>query len=175
MSDIDDLPAAQEVGAPPEQRSQGLRLLAVLVGAGILIGAIVAGFTGLATSFVQTEAGLCRVLPPPCTSLPLTSVEHFAGVDLPDGTTVVSAYSQEGIGTLEFRAEVILPSGSSPTPLRPTYSELEGDWAQSVPAVRDAGLENVTYWYREIELGNSVAAQGVDASGRTVILFDTRR
>lgn len=175
MSGIDDLPPAQEVEAPPERRGQGLRLLAVLVGAGILIGAIVAGFTGFATSFVQTEAGLCRVLPAPCTSLPLSSVEHFAGVDLPDGTTVEGAYSQEGVGSLEFRAEVVLPQGSSPTPLRPVYSELEGDWSESVPAVRDAGLTDVTYWYREIELGNSVAAQGVDEGGRTVILFDTRR
>ena len=169
------LPPAQEVEAPRE-RGQLARLLAVLVGAGILLGIIVAGFTGFFTSFAQTEAGLCRVLPAPCTSLPLTSVEHFAGVDLPDGTDVVSAYSQEGLGTLDFRAEVLLPPDASTNPLTGEYSPLEGDWSDSVPAVRDAGLDDVTYWYRDLGgLTSAVAAQGTDANGRTVILFDTRR
>lgn len=174
LGSIDDLGDAQEV-EPPRERGQLARLIVTLVVAGLVLGGVVAGATWFLTGFAQTEAGLCRQLPAPCTTLSLESVERYAEVDLPEGTEVVSAYYQESASSLEFRAEVVLPAGAPAQPLAPLYELLEGDWSQSIPAVAGRSLNDLTYWYRQVGgLDSALAAQGTGPDGRTVLFFDTR-
>ncbi|CAN5552533.1 hypothetical protein BH10ACT7_BH10ACT7_06350 [soil metagenome] len=173
LGTIDDLGAATDV-EPLRERGQLTRLIASLVLAGLVLGALIAGATWFLTGFSQTEAGLCRQLPAPCTSLSLESVERYAEIDLPDGTEVVSAYYQESASSLEFRAEVLLPGGASSQPLVPVYELLEGDWSESIPAVAGRSLNDVSYWYRQVGgLDSALAAQGMGPDGRLVVFFDT--
>jgi hypothetical protein len=169
-----------ELGEPREvpegvQRGQGARLLVALIAAGLGIGLLIAGGTWFVGGAAQTEAGFCRLTLAPCTSLSLGSVELLAGVDLPDGTVVLDAFSQETGEATEFRATVVLPDDapSSPPPLSTGYAPWDGSLAEFIPAVDDSGLAGVEYWRRDFGYGSSTAAQGTDADGSTVILFDS--
>ncbi len=171
--DFEPLGEAREV-EPVRTRGQGLRLGASLVLAGLVIGTIVAVGATVVGGFAQTEAGLCRITWAPCTNLSLNSVEALSGLDLPDDTIVVSGFSREPSQTPEFRAEVILPEGA-PFTLSIGYDQLEGQQPELVPAAAEAGLSDVSYWsrFRQVAGSTAAAAQGIDAQGRTVILFDT--
>ncbi|GGK90970.1 hypothetical protein GCM10007382_08890 [Salinibacterium xinjiangense] len=161
---------------PVRTRGQGLRLGVSLVVAGLLVGAIVAVGTVVVGSFAQSEAGLCRITWAPCTELSLGSVKALSGVDLPDGTRVESGFSRESDRSPEFRAVVTLPEGALFS-LSTDYGELDGNQSALVPAVDDADITAVRYWLRFEQPSGSVsaAAQGIDAQGRMVILFDTHR
>lgn len=172
--DLDGLPEAEDV-VVERSPAQAARLVAALVGAGVGAGLIIALAVWFFGGLAQTEAGLCRATFAPCTSLSLASVEQLSGVDLPDGTEVVSGYAQEAGGSTTFRAEVVLPEAST-SPLSQTYEALEGEWPDIVPAAVESGLSDVTYWWIEASspLDSIAAAAGTTVDGATVILFDTR-
>ena len=128
-------------------RGQGLRLGVALVVAGLVIGAIVAVGTVVVGGFAQTEEGLCRITWAPCTELSLGSVEALSGVQLPDGTEVVSGFSRESERTPEFRAEVTLPPGARFS-LSTAYGELDGAQPGLVRALSGLDLTEVRYWTR---------------------------
>lgn len=171
--EFEPLSEAHEV-EPVRVRGQGVRLGIALVVAGLVIGALVAAGTTIVGGFAQTEAGLCRITWAPCTELSLNSVEALSGVVFPRGTEVVSGFSRESGRAPEFRAEVVLPEGALFS-LTTDYSQLEGPQPGLVPAVDGRALTEVQYWsaFRQVSGSTSAAAQGVDALGRTVILFDT--
>lgn len=173
-SDGLDIPEAQDVVV---ERSTGqvIRLAASLVGAGVGAALIIALAVWFFGGLAQSEAGLCRATWVPCTSLSLNSVEQLAGVDLPEGTEVVSGFAQESGDSVTFRAEVVLPQGAS-SPLPTTYEQLEGEWPDIVPAAPESGLSGLTYWWVDTgDQQNSVAAaEGSNSAGNLVILFDTR-
>jgi hypothetical protein len=158
---------------PPRPGGQLSRLLIALVGIGVVLG-VIFGVGGLFFgTFSQTEAGLCRLTWAPCTELSLASVESLSGLDLPDGTEVLSGYAQE-LGTLhEFRAEVVLPPFGRVT-MSNAYQEADGLADLPRPA-RD--LADARYWTRTVDdpEGHDVAVTGTRADGRTVIVFDERQ
>lgn len=171
-SDTDtDLGEFVEV-VPPRGRGPLIRLLLALLGAGLVLGVVVVVGGSLVGSWSQTEQGFCRLTWAPCTELSLASVESLSGVDLPDGTEVVSGYAQE-LGTLhEFRAVVVLPESGRAT-MSNAYQEADSLDAVPRPA-RD--LAGPRYWVRPVEDadGHDVAVTGT-RDGRTVIVFDERQ
>lgn len=171
-SDTDaDLGEFVEV-VPPRGRGPLIRLLLALLGAGLVLGVVVVVGGSLLGSWSQTEQGFCRLTWAPCTELSLASVESLSGVDLPDGTEVVSGYAQE-LGTLhEFRAVVVLPESGRAT-MSNAYQEADSLDAVPRPA-RD--LAGPRYWVRPVEDadGHDVAVTGT-RDGRTVIVFDERQ
>lgn len=171
--EFENIGDAREV-EPVRERGQGLRLGVALVAAGLVIGAIVAAGTTIVGGFAQTEAGLCRITWAACTELSLNSVEVLSGLDFPDGTEVVSGFSRESVRAPEFRAEVVLPEGA-PFSLATEYYELDVPEPRLIPAVGGRNLGPVRYWspFVPVSGSTSVAVQGVDDSGKTVILFDT--
>lgn len=158
------LPEPVEVAPPRDGQLQ--RLVLSLLAIGVVIG-IIAGFaSGMLGRWSQTEAGLCRLTWAACTELSVSSVEQLSGLQLPEGTEVVSGYAQE-LGTLhEFRAEVVLPEGGAVT-MSNAYDEATAD----VPAAQ--GLRDVRTWSRPLSSGTgfSNAATGT-RDGRTVVVFD---
>jgi len=162
------LPDAAEV-APPRE-GQLRRLLLALLGAGLLLGLVIGGGSWVLGTVAQTEAGLCRVTWAPCTELSLASIESLSGLDLPEGTEVVSGYAQELGSLLEFRAEVVLPEGATVS----MSSAYEPTDDADVPAAAD--LENAGSWSRPVRDpdGHDLAVLG-QRDGRTVIVFDERQ
>lgn len=171
---LDGLPEAEDV-VVERSPAQVIRLVASLVGVGAGVGLIIALAVWFFGGLAQTEAGLCRATIAPCTSLSLASVEQLSGVDLPEGTEVVSGYAQEARGSTTFRAEVVLPEAST-SPLSQSYEALEGEWPDIVPAAPKSGLSDISYWWIPASnpLDSIAAAEGTTADGATVILFDTR-
>jgi len=159
--------------APPPARGPLVRLLLSLLTAGLVLGVVVVIGSWLFGTFAQTEQGLCRITWAPCTELSAASVEQLSGVDLPEGTEVVSGYAQE-LGTLtEFRADVVLPEGGRVT-MSNAYQEAAA--LDPVPAAaRD--LSQARYWQKPVEdaEGYDVAVTGARADGREVIVFDERQ
>ena len=166
----------EQLGEPAEvaevrTRGQLPRLLLSLLGIGLALGLIFGVGSWLFGTFAQTEAGLCRITIAPCTSLSLASVEQLSGVDLPEGTEVVSGYSQE-LGTLhEFRAEVVLPKGGL-VAVSDAYEETS-DLLDLPDAASD--LRDVSTWGRPLGRaeGYSHAVTGT-RDGRTVVIFDEK-
>lgn len=162
----------EQLGEPVEvaetrTRGQLPRLLLSLLGIGVVIGLIV-GVGGLFFgNLSQTEAGLCRLTWAACTELSVGSVENLSGVDLPEGTVVVSGYAQELTSLREFRAEVILPKGGQVT--------MSNAYSEASPFETD--LRDPRFWERSVSSGSGYdrAVVGIGADGRTVIVFDERQ
>ena len=170
---LDDLAEAREV-EPGPSRGQGLRLAVAILTAGLVAGGIIAVGVVAGGGFAQTEAGLCRITWAPCTELSLGSVKTLSGLELPEGTEVISGFSRESMLAPEFRAEVLLPAEALFS-LSTDYGELDGPRPGLIPAIEGRELSGTRYWSRFEQVAGStaVAAQGIDADGRTVILFDT--
>jgi hypothetical protein len=166
---LEQLGEARDV-EPVRERGALTRLILSLVGIGLLVGVLVALGAVIANGFARTEAGLCRITAFDCTQLSLASVESIAGIDLPDGTEVVSGYALEGVDELELRARVRLPEGAA-SPLGGGYSPV-GEPAGGLPV---AGLSDVEYWERLFVTSDAsiVAASGTDGAGRVVVVFET--
>lgn len=158
---------------PSRVRGPLIRLLVSLLAIGLVVGALVVVGGSWLGAFAQTEAGFCRVTVAPCTELSVGSVGSLSGVDLPDGTEVLSGYAQE-LGTLhEFRAVVVLPESGRVT-MSNAYQEADG-LEIVLPAAE--GLSDQRYWLRPTHdpTGHDVAVTGTDADGRAVIVFDERQ
>ena len=163
----------EPVDVEPGKRGQLTRLLLSLLGIGLVLGVLFGVGGSLVGTFAQTEQGLCRLTAAPCTDLSLTSVESLSGLELPEGTEVLSGYAQE-LGTLhEFRAEVLLPEAGGVT-MSNAYEE-----ATELVDIPDAArsLTDTRYWTRPIVdgEGHDVAVIGLRDDGRTVVVFDERQ
>jgi len=162
---------AQEV-APTSPRGPLVRLLLALLAAGVVLGILIAVGAVVANGVARTEAGLCRITAFPCTELTLTGVESLAGIDLPDGSSVLSGYAEEGDAP-QFRAQVLLPAAAS-VPLAQQFFAVDDRFDEFDPLVVE--LDDVEYWQRpsQTATGSVIAASGTRADGRVVLMFDIR-
>ncbi|MBH0131013.1 hypothetical protein I6E56_11670 [Salinibacterium sp. NK8237] len=160
----------------PPSKGLGWRLLALLVGLGLLLGIAFVGGTAVFTSLWPTSESLCDSSAGTCSDVSAEQIAEFSLIDLPDGVEVESvqfATVEDAFGLLY--ATVVLPEGAA-DPLRtgnyraaPTLA-----WASEVDAL---GLDNVQlYEGSESTTGSGFeAASGQRADGRTVILIRVSR
>ncbi|GHD83133.1 hypothetical protein CLV85_2072 [Salinibacterium amurskyense] len=164
----------------PPGKGLGWRLLALLVGLGLLIGIAVAGGAALFTALWPTTASLCDASSDTsdgtCSDVSLEQIAEFSKIDLPAETEVESVQYATVDGSFGLLyATVVLPEGAA-DPLRsgdyrvaPTLS-----WAAEADAL---GLDNLLL-YQGVESVTGLgfeAASGQRADGRTVILIRVNR
>ncbi|TBN55400.1 hypothetical protein EYE40_14410 [Glaciihabitans arcticus] len=102
----------EETEVEPAKASWLPAILAV-VGFGVVIGAAVLVY--VLTFFGPTsDAGFCAEVLPSCATVSVERVEELAGVDLPEGATVVRAFSGERDGQIVLDAVLQLPEGAEP-------------------------------------------------------------
>ncbi|MBH0024874.1 hypothetical protein [Salinibacterium sp. SWN248] len=160
----------------PPSKGLGWRLLALLVGLGLVIGIAVAGGAALFTAIWPTTATLCDASDGTCSDVSLDQIAEFSQIDLPAEAEVESVQyaTVEGSYGLLY-ATVVLPEGAA-DPVRsgnyrvaPTLS-----WAAEADAL---GLDNLLL-YQGVESVTGPdfeAASGQRADGRTVILIRVSR
>lgn len=174
----------------PPSKGLGWRLLALLVGLGLLIGIAVAGGAALFAALWPTTATLCDVSSDTttyasdasaatdgtCSDVSLDQIAEFSKIDLPAKTEVESVQYATVDGSYGLLyATVVLPEGAA-DPLRsgdyrvaPTLS-----WAAEADAL---GLDNLLL-YQGVESVTGPgfeAASGQRTDGRTVILIRVNR
>ncbi|WP_231595513.1 hypothetical protein [Salinibacterium sp. SWN1162] len=160
----------------PPSKGLGLRLLALLVGIGLVIGLAFVGGAVLFTSLWPTNDLLCDASEGTCSDVSPEQIAEFSSIALPEGVEVESVQfaTVEDVAGL-LHATVVLPDGAA-DPLRsgdyrvaPTLS-----WAAEADAL---GLDNLLL-YEGIESVTGPgfeAASGQRADGRTVILIRVSR
>jgi hypothetical protein len=84
-----------------------------LLGAGVVVAALVVGIGWAVGVIAHTETGFCGHGAAPCTSLSLERVEELAVVELPAGSEVSDVYFQRELAGATFRATVTLPQGDT--------------------------------------------------------------
>jgi hypothetical protein len=75
----------------PPSKNLGLRLLAVLIGLGLLIGIAVAGGAVVLTAVWPKSAGMCDASAGSCSERTVTQIASFSGISLPATTEIGSA------------------------------------------------------------------------------------
>lgn len=166
----------------PPSKGLGWRLLALLVGLGLVVGIAVAGGAALFAAIWPTTATMCGASSSSdsgggtCSDVTLDQIAEFSQIDLPAETDVESVQyaTVEGSFGLLY-ATVVLPEGAA-DPLRsgdyrvaPTLS-----WAAEADAL---GLDNLLL-YQGVESTTGPgfeAASGQRTDGRTVILIRVSR
>jgi hypothetical protein len=108
-----------------------------LLGAGVVVAALVVGIGWAVGAIAHTETGFCGHGGAPCTSLSLERVEELAVVDLPEASEVSDVYFQRDLTGATFRATVTLPPGD------------ESEIVAGVPAVESVaeGRRTITFDY----------------------------
>ncbi|MEL0627503.1 hypothetical protein V6245_11150 [Salinibacterium amurskyense] len=171
----------------PPSKGLGWRLLALLVGLGLLIGIAVAGGAALFTALWPTTATLCDASSgttsdvsdssdATCSDVSLEQIAEFSKIDLPAETEVESVHYATVDGSYGLLyATVVLPEGAA-DPLRsgdyrvvPTLS-----WAAEADAL---GLDNLVLFQgvESVTGPGFEAASGQRTDGRTVILIRVSR
>jgi hypothetical protein len=155
----------------PPSKNLGLRLLAVLIGLGLLLGIAVAGGAVVLTAIWPERAGMCDASAGSCSDLTVAQIASFSAISLPATTEIESAQYGRVDNTGLLYATVVLADGDA-DPLRSgTYRVSPAlPW---VSEVDDLGLSNVVL-YEGTEAGYE-AASGQRADGRTVILIRVTR
>jgi hypothetical protein len=174
MVDTDELTLpgfVSETEVLPASKGLGLRLLALLIGLGLVVGIAIAGGALALTAIWPDRAGMCDASAGSCSDLTVAQIAAFSNIELSASAEIEFAqYGRvESIGVLY--ATVVVADGE-PDPLRggnyrvsPTLS-----WASEVD---DLGLSNAVL-YVGGESGYE-AASGQRADGRTVILIRVTR
>ncbi|WP_341953938.1 hypothetical protein [Salinibacterium sp. TMP30] len=178
MSEVDELRLPgfiAESEVLPPSKNLGLRLLALLIGLGLLVGVSVAGGAALLTMIWPDRAGMCDASAGPCNDLTVEQIAQFSAIDLPASATIDDAqYAQVESSGLLF-ATVVLADGDT-DPLRSVDYRVSPSlpWASEVDALM---LDNlVLYEGVESVTGPGFeAASGQRADGRTVILIRVSR
>jgi hypothetical protein len=153
----------------------GLRLLALLIGLGLLLGVSVAAAAVALTAIWPDRAGMCDASAGPCNDLTVEQLAQFSGIDLPGSATIDDArYARvDNVGLLF--ATVVLASGET-DPLRSSDYRVSPSlsWASEVDALM---LDNLVL-YQGVE---SVTGPGYEAAsgqrddGHTVIFLRISR
>ncbi|MEH6781152.1 MAG: hypothetical protein V7618_06270 [Rhodoglobus sp.] len=160
----------------PPGKGLGWRLLALLVGLGLVVGIAVAGGAAVFTAIWPTSDSLCDGSVEPCSAVSAEQIAEFSRIALPEGVEVETVQYATVDGSLGLLyATVVLPDDAV-DPLRsgdyrvaPTLS-----WASEVDVLM---LDNlVLYEGVEAVTGPGFeAASGQRADGRTVILIRVSR
>lgn len=159
----------------PLSKNLGLRLLAVLVGLGLLVGLAVAGGAVALSLIWPDRAGMCDASAGPCSNLTVKQIAAFSEIALPATAEIEAAQYARVESTGLLYATVILAAGDA-DPLRsgdyrvtPSLSwASEADVLMLDNLVLYEGVESVTGPGYE-------AASGQRADGRTVILIRVAR
>ncbi|WP_010205685.1 hypothetical protein [Salinibacterium sp. PAMC 21357] len=160
----------------PAAKNLGLRLLALLIGLGLLLGLAVAGGTAMLTTIWPTGDGLCDATAAPCSDVTIEQIAAFSAIDLPSTAEVEDAQYARVENTGLLYATVIVAAGD-PDPLRSGGSYRVSpslSWASEVDVLM---LDNlVLYEGVESVTGPGFeAASGQRADGRTVIFIRVTR
>ncbi|GAA1224783.1 hypothetical protein [Rhodoglobus aureus] len=178
MSDSDELTLPgfiAESDVLPPSKNLGVRLLAVLIGLGLLIGIAVAGGAAVLALIWPDRAGMCDSSAGSCRDLTVEQIALFSAIDLPATAVIEDAqYARVDASGLLY-ATVVLAAGDA-DPLRngdyrvsPSLS-----WASEADALM---LDNLVL-YEGVEAVTGPgheAASGQRADGRTVILIRVSR
>lgn len=171
----DDEGGLDALGEPREveaRRAGWPRVLVALALASLGLAGLVVGGGWALSGVAQTEAGLCRVTPVPCTSLSILTVARLSGVDLPVTTEVLDAYHHNTAEKVEFRAVVRLPDVDWDPLVTSEYEPFDGDFTLffEAPGFELADLRMLAVPSSD-GLDYRVAAVGTDPEGRTIMLF----
>jgi len=167
---------AEEEDLAPS-RGLGVRLLAMLVGFGVLVGLVVAGGMLLVAAVWPTSSDPCDSSQGPCIDVSLADVSAFSGIMLAEGSELESVEFErvDQIGTL---SAVVVTNAAGADPLRggPFRVSPSLPWAAEVDALM---LDNVVLYEAPDSVageGSSIqAASGQRADGRTVIFIRATR
>ncbi|MGV8858833.1 hypothetical protein [Rhodoglobus sp.] len=178
MSDAEELTLPgfiAESEVLPPSKNLGLRLLAVLIGLGLLIGLSVAGGAAVLTAIWPDRAGMCDASAGPCSDLTIEQISSFSGIDLPSTATIDAAEYERVDGTGLLSATVVLSAGEVDPLLNGDYRVSPAlSWASEADALR---LDNLVLYEGVDSLTGPgyEAASGQRADGSTVILIRTAR
>ncbi|WP_231602075.1 hypothetical protein [Salinibacterium sp. NG253] len=160
----------------PPSKGLGWRLLALLVGLGLVIGLAIAGGAAVFTAIWPTSETLCDSSAGTCSDVSAEQIAEFSLIDLPEGVEVESvqfATVEDSFGLLY--ATVVLPEGAA-DPLRGGNYRVAAtlSWASEVDSL---GLDNALLYegIESITGPDFEAASGQRADGRTVILIRVSR
>jgi hypothetical protein len=159
----------------PPGRNLALRLLALLIGLGLLVGIAVAGSAAVLTVIWPDRIGMCDASAGSCSDLTIQQIASFSGIDLPESGRIDQAqYALVDNAGLLY-ATIVLVEGA-PDPLRSGDYRVAATlpWAAEVDVL---SLDNVVLYevVRPDTLDGSGAASGQRADGRTVILIRVSR
>jgi hypothetical protein len=137
-------------------------ILLWLLAAGVVMGLVMGGAVWAFTAVAQNGP-----------TLAIGRVEQLARVDLPEGTRVIDSRLEQTDSAQEFSAEVRLPDGAALQLGEPLYWESDA-WPDWVASLGDR-LSDVAYYEGDSDdpAVQFAAATGVDADGRTVIVFES--
>ncbi|MEV8254525.1 hypothetical protein AB0O95_11255 [Rhodoglobus sp. NPDC076762] len=164
----------------PPSKGLGWRLLALLVGLGLVIGIAVAGGAAVFTAIWPTTETLCEssseATDGTCSDVSLDQIAEFSRIDLPAETEVESVHYatvEDSVGLLY--ATVVLSEGAV-DPLRSGDYRVAPilSWASEADAL---GLDSLRL-YQGVESVTGPgfeAASGQRSDGRTVILIRVSR
>ncbi|PRY68806.1 hypothetical protein B0I08_10310 [Glaciihabitans tibetensis] len=132
--------------------TSGRTMVLALLGAAVVLAAVVIGIGWFVGAIAHSEAGFCGRGSAPCTSLSANSVEEYAGVDLPDGATITEGYYLDWTTSMvrtetpeeaRFSAVVRLPEGAEPLTLGSLYGDAgAGDAGAGDAGAGDAGASD---------------------------------
>jgi hypothetical protein len=178
MSEVDELRLPgfiAESDVLPPSKNLGLRLLALLIGLGLLVGISVAGGATLLARIWPDRAGMCDASAGPCNDLTVEQIAQFSAIDLRASATIDDAQYARVDSSGLLIATVVLADGDT-DPLRSGDYRVSPSlsWASEV----DALMLNNLVLYEGVEpiTGPGYeAASGQRADGRTVILIRVSR
>jgi hypothetical protein len=144
-------------------------IAAVIVAAGLAVGALVIGGASAAVTISHTELGLCGSFGVPCTSLSLDRVRSLSGIELPAAAVVKDAYYNQTTDATTFRSVVVLPAGAT-DPIGNGYQSYP-DLPLAAQKRWSTTLHDLTY-FAAID-GNVVhdAIEGIDKSGHRELVL----
>jgi len=169
--DLDVFTSEQEVAE--RQASSWLRVLLVLIGAGVLAAVVVIILSAVLTADQPTatySGGKTEVCggESSCTDLTLEQIRQLVALELPEGTEVITSRYDTTAESIVIEARIALPEGAANPFDGSAYFEVD---PSKVTVVFPAGIEPTGYYAATGELGalNAEALLGTGADGRQVV------
>ena len=169
--DLDVFTAEQDVAERPA--SSWLRVLLVLIGAGVLAAVVVVVLSAVLTADQPTatysggESEVCGG-ESSCTDLTLDQIQELVALKLPEGSEIITSRYDKTAESITIEARVTLPEGAANPFDDSAYFEVD---PSKVTVVFPAGIEPIGYYAATGELGalNAEALLGTNAAGRQVV------
>ena len=177
ISDLDVFTDEQDVETPTSGPGW-LRVVLVLIGAGLLFGIVVVIIAAVVSAGQPTAtpagSGGTAVCDgeTSCSNLSLQRIEELTALDLPEGTEVIASKYEETEDAIVVEARVTLPDGAQNPFDDSAYFEVE-----SVGTSFPAGIIPIAYYAATGELGalNADAVLGTGDDGSEVVAVYLRR
>jgi len=178
MSDASELTLPgfiSESDVLPPSKNLALRLLALLIGLGLLVGIAAAGGAAVLAVIWPDRAGMCDTSAGSCSDLTIQQIASFSGIDLPESATINQAqYARVDNAGLLYATIVLVEDASDPLRSGDYRVTATLPWAAEVHVLT---LDNAVLYevVRPDTLDGSGTASGQRADGRTVILIRVSR